>query len=85
MFRAVYKKHITIFRQLSRTDLKASFPKTSEMYQIFITIFKFSFTYSDSQIKHQFGWCITFARVETSYGHGDCKVGILASSQGGPK
>lgn len=66
MLRAVYKKPITIFRPLSRTDFKASFPQTPEMYQNLITISKFSFTYSDSQIKHKFGWCITFTRFETS-------------------
>lgn len=66
MMTAIYKKHITIFRQLSTADFKASFPQTSEMYQIFITIFKSSFTYSDSQIKHKFGWFITFTRVEMS-------------------
>jgi hypothetical protein len=55
MLRAIYKKHIKISRQSSRTYFKASFPQTSEIYQIFINIFKFSFTYSDLKIKHKFG------------------------------
>jgi len=60
------KKHIAIFRELSRTDFKTIFPQTSEMYKIFITIFKFPFTYSDSLIKRKFGRRITLTRIETS-------------------